>query len=169
MLDQRGQALDGGGLVRQLKPEQVGQLPQGNHHRGPEGETEHDRMGDKIHQRAEAQHAQQPLEQPGDKCEQQDKRDVVIAAWYGQGADGGVEHDGNSCRRAADQVPGRTPQASDHHRDDRRIEAIFGGQAGNQCIGDGLWQGKDRPAQPHQQVATDAGAGLAWQPGQERQ
>ena len=78
VLDQCHQALDRRGLARQIQAQQVGQLAEGNHHGGAEGEPQHHRMGDEIHQRAEAQQAEQPLEHSGEEGQQQDQGDVVL-------------------------------------------------------------------------------------------
>ncbi|MNG25216.1 hypothetical protein D3C84_1100390 [compost metagenome] len=64
MAKQSDETVQGGGLARQIQPQQVGQLADGNHHRRAEGETEHHRVGDEVHQRAKTQQSQQPLENP---------------------------------------------------------------------------------------------------------
>jgi len=92
-------------------------------------------MRDKIHQRAKAQHAQQPLENPGEEGQQQDQGDVVLRPRHGQRADTGVEHNGNRRRGTADQMPGGTPEAGDQHRDDCGVQAVFGWETGDQRVG----------------------------------
>lgn len=140
---------------------QVGQLAQGNDDSGAQGETEYHGMGNEIDQRAKAQKPEQQLEDAAEEGQQQHQGDVIGAAGHGQRADTGVEHDGNGGGRAADQVPGRAPQAGDQHRHDGSVQAVFGGQAGDQGIGDGLWQGEDGTAQANQQVLAQAVARLA--------
>ena len=161
MLDQRQQAIDRRGLAWQIQPQQVGQLPQGNHHGSAEGEAQHHRVGDKIHQGAEAQQAQQPLEHSGEKGEQQDQGDVVLGARHGQRTDAGVEHDGNRRRGPADQVPGRTPEAGDQYRNNRSVQAVLRWETGDEGVGNRLRQGQHRAAEADHRVPTEAGAGLA--------
>ncbi len=105
VLQQLAQAVEGGGLVRQFQPQQVGQLAQGDDHRRAEGEAQHHRVRDEVHQGAEAQHSQQPLEDPSQQRQEQDQGDVVLGGRHCQGADAGIENDGNCRRGAADQVP----------------------------------------------------------------
>ena len=157
------------GLALQFQPHQARQLAQGDDHGGAAGKADHHRVGDEIDQRAEAQHAQQPLEHAAEKGQQEDQADVVAAARHGHGADGGVEDDGDGRRGPADEVPGRTPQAGDQHRHDGRVQPVLGRQAGDQGVGDGLRQGQDRAAEAHQQVAAYAAASLPGQPAQEGQ
>jgi len=142
-------------------------LPQGDHYGGTQGETQHHRMGDKVHQRAEAQQAEQPLEYPGEEGQQQDEGDVVLGAWHGQWADAGVKHDGDGGRGPADQVPGRAPQAGDQYRDDGGVEPVFGRETGDQCVGNRLRQRKHSAAEADDGIPADAGAGLARQPTEE--
>ncbi|MCY1174464.1 hypothetical protein D9M73_146670 [compost metagenome] len=126
-------------------------------------------MGDEVDQRAEAQQPEQQLENAAKEGQQQHQRDVVSATGHGQRADAGVEHDGNGGCRAADQVPGRAPQAGDQYRHDGGVKPVFGGQAGDQGVGDGLRQGEDCAAQAYQQVLAQAAARLAGKPAEEGQ
>ncbi|MNZ75783.1 hypothetical protein D3C78_942690 [compost metagenome] len=144
MLQETFQGFQCSRLTGQAHAHQVGQLPEGDDHRCAEGEAEHHRLRDKVDQRAESQQPQQPLKHAGEKGKQQDQGDVVVTAADSQGADTGIENDGYRRGGAADQMPGRAPEASNQHRYDRRIQAIFSGQTGNQGVGDRLWQSQDR-------------------------
>ncbi len=84
-------------------------MPEGDDHGRAEGEAEHHRMRDEVHQGAEPQHAQQPLEDAGNEGQQQDQGDVVLAAGNGQRTDAGEQDNGDRRSRTADQVPGRAP------------------------------------------------------------
>ncbi len=97
---------------------------------------------------------------PASKVSNRISGDVVLRRRNGQRTDAGVQDNRNGRRRTADQMPRRTPQAGDQHRDDRGIEAVLGWEAGNQCVGDGLRQRENRAAEADDQVASDAGAGL---------
>ncbi|MNZ58142.1 hypothetical protein D3C78_761430 [compost metagenome] len=131
VFQQAFQGLQRSGLAGQIQPQQARQLSQGDDHCGAEGKAQYHRMRDKIDQCAETQHSQQPLKHSGEERKQQDQGDVVVTAADSQGADAGIEHNGNRRRRPADQVPGRTPEAGNQHRDNRCIQAIFGRQAGD--------------------------------------
>ncbi|MNE41529.1 hypothetical protein D3C80_1356050 [compost metagenome] len=78
MTDQRHQAVERSRLIRQVQPQQIGQLPEGDHHRRAQGEPQHHGMGDEVHQGAEAQQAEQPLENASEERQQQDQCDVVL-------------------------------------------------------------------------------------------
>jgi hypothetical protein len=66
------------GLIGQVQPQQVRQLADGNHHRRAEGEAQHHRVRNEIHQGAKAQQSEQPLENAGEQCQKQDQGDVVF-------------------------------------------------------------------------------------------
>ncbi|MNT75070.1 hypothetical protein D3C72_2139350 [compost metagenome] len=121
MFEKQDKAVQCGGLARQIQPQQVRQLTDGNHHGGAKGETEYHRMRDEIHQRAKAQQPQQPLENTGQECQQQDQHDVVLRGRNGQRTDAGVQDNGDGRCRTADQMPRRAPQARDQNRDDRSV------------------------------------------------
>ncbi|RMU39020.1 hypothetical protein ALP29_201394 [Pseudomonas syringae pv. avii] len=146
MLKHGAQAFECRGLARQIDAQQIGHLPERNNDGSAQCETEHHRVRNEIHQRAEAHHPQQQLEDTGDKGQQQDQHDVVLAGRHGKRTDTGIQHDGNSRRRPADQVPGRTPQASDEHRDNGGVQTVLGRQPGDQRVSDGLRQGQNRTA-----------------------
>ncbi len=157
------------GLAWHGDTEQVGHLADGDHQRGAKGEAEHHRLRDERHQCAEAQQAEQPLEQTGEKGQQQDQGDEALAADVGQGADAGEQHDGDGRRWPADQMPGRAPQAGDDYRHDGRIQAVLCRQPGNQRIGQRLRQRQDGPGQADQGIVAEGAPVDPWQPAQERQ
>jgi hypothetical protein len=64
-------------------------------------------------------------------------------------------------------MPRRTPEASDQHRNDRGVQAVFRRETGDQGVGNGLRQRKNGAAEANDQVTPDAGAGLPGQPGKE--
>ena len=160
MPEQIDEAVQGSGLARQVQSQQVRQLADGDHHGRTQREAQHHRVRYEIHQCAEPQQTQQPLENPGQECQQQDQSDVVLRRGDGQRTDAGVQDNGDGRRRTADQMPRRTPQTGNQHRDDRRVQTVFRWQAGNQRVGNGLWQRENRATEADNQIATNAGASL---------
>ncbi len=67
MFKHGAQAFECGGLTWQIDPQQIGHLPERNHDGSAQCETEHHRVRNEIHQRAEAHHPQQELEYTGNK------------------------------------------------------------------------------------------------------
>ncbi len=166
MLEHGGQAFEGGGLTRQINAQQIGHLPERNHHRSAQRETQHHRMRNEIHQRTEAHHPQQQLKHTGDEGQQQDQHDVVLTGRDGERADTGIQHDGYSRSRPADQVPGRSPQTGHEDWNNRSVQTVLRRQPGDQCVSDGLRQRQNGATQAHQRITPDAGAILLRQPGE---
>ena len=71
MLAQAEQAHQRRGLAGDGETEQVGQLTDADHQCRAQGEAEHHRMRNEIHQRTEAQQAEQPLAYASQQGQQQ--------------------------------------------------------------------------------------------------
>ncbi|MCY1176388.1 hypothetical protein D9M73_166560 [compost metagenome] len=160
MAQQRDETIQRGGLAGQVQPQQVRQLTDGNHHGSAKGEAEYHRVRDEIHQCAKSQQTQQPLKDAGQEGEQQDHGDVVLRRRNGQRTDAGVQDNRDGRCRTADQMPRRTPEAGDQHRDDCGVQAVFRWETSDERVGNGLWQRQNRAAEADDQVTTDAGASL---------
>lgn len=90
MLEHGAHAFERGGLTRQINAQQIGHLPQRNHHRSAQRETQHHRVRNEIYQCTEAHHPQQQLKYASDEGQQQDQHDVVLTGRDGERTDTGV-------------------------------------------------------------------------------
>ena len=136
---------------------------------GARRETDDHRVRHKIHQAAQAQPAQGQLDHARQKRQRQRQLHKAGAARLGQGAEGGVHHDGNGGGGPCHQMPGRAEQRRHDHRHHGRVQAVCGRHARNRGKGHALRHQDQAAREPGFQIGQQRFPVDQGPPGQKRQ
>ncbi len=122
-----------------LDPEDLVELRGGDDDGGGVGETVHHWVGEEVDHQPEAGDAEQQLEGADQESEEDGVGHELLAAGSRQGLQGGRRHQGDDRHRTGGELTAGAEQVGDHGRQERGVEAVVGGQAGELRIGHGLW------------------------------
>ena len=118
--------------------EELAQLGGGDDQGAGVGEADDHRVGQEVHQHAEAEHAEEELEGADHEGQQHRIGQIALGAARGQRPQGGGGHQRDHRDRAGGELAGGAEQGRHHGRQKGGVQAVVDRQPGELGIGHGL-------------------------------